>query len=291
MNKHQSLTTTRKHSQNTSVVRFPFGSVRAVLTRHVLGGRGQSYHTTHTHTTHQHKRQKAHRPRQTPTYTHTLHPASARFHTTSQGPSGRTWTKKGGGRRSNRRGGKRRRKGASGWPEIVRGGATAPPQREELPPRRGGRKAPGGIASRPPLLGGGGIEVPLVSLRHPNNFDFFRPRRREKQQRRRVRTLFAVSPHKKNLQNAWLLWVLRFSVSWVCRVFCFVLRSAGAAPKNRNEEKQGQGVAKEKNKQKQAPEKKSNDIVMGCAFCGGSAADWAAVRLDPGAGQTRNASQ
>ena len=131
-----------------------------------------------------------------------------------------------------------------------------------------------------------------MSLRHPNNFDFFRPRRREKQQRRRVRTLFAVSPRKKNLQNAWLLWVLRFSVSWVCRVFCFILRSAGAAPKNRNEEKQGQGVAKEKKtKQKQAPEKKSNDIVMGCAFCGGSAADWAAVRLDPGAGQTRNASQ
>ena len=137
-----------------------------------------------------------------------------------------------------------------------RGGGYGPPQREELPPRRGGRKAPGWIASRPPLLGGGGIEVPLVSLRHPNNFDFFRPRRREKQQRRRVRTLFAVSPRKKNLQNAWLLWVLRFSVSWVCRVFCFILRSAGAAPKNRNEEKQGQGVAKGKKQTETGPGKK-----------------------------------
>ena len=145
MNKHQSLTTTRKHSQNTSVVRFPFGSVRAVLTRHVLGGRGQSYHTTHTHTTHQHKRQKAHRPRQTPTYTHTHStPASARFHTTSQGPSGRTWTKKGGGRRSSRRGGKRRRKGASGWPEIVRGGATAPPKGKSSPREGGAERRPGG---------------------------------------------------------------------------------------------------------------------------------------------------
>ena len=186
MNKHQSLTTTRKHSQNTSVVRFPFGSVRAVLTRHVLGGRGQSYHTTH-----QHKRQKAHRPRQTPTYTHTHStPASARFHTTSQGPSGRTWTKKGGGRRSIRRGGKRRRKGASGWQEIVRGGGATAPQKGKSSPEKGGQKGAGGIASRPPPLGGGGIEVPLVSLRHPNNFDFFRPRRREKQQCRRVRIFF-----------------------------------------------------------------------------------------------------
>ena len=82
MNKHQSLTTTRKRSQNTSVVRFPFGSVRAVLTRRVLGGRGQSYHTTHTHThTHTH-----HTPTQAtkgsqttpnthpPTHTHTHSP-------------------------------------------------------------------------------------------------------------------------------------------------------------------------------------------------------------------------
>ena len=162
---------------------------------------GDKATTPHTHTHHT-PTQTTKGSQTTPnthlhTHTHST-PASARFHTTSQGPSGRTWTKKGGGRRSNRRGGKRRRKGASGWPEIVRGGGGyGPPQREELPPRRGGRKAPGGIASRPPLLGGGGIEVPLVSLRHPNNFDFFRPRRREKQQRRRVRTLFAVSPHKK----------------------------------------------------------------------------------------------
>ena len=157
VNKHQSLTTTRKHSQNTSVVRFPFGSVRAVLTRHVLGGRGQSYHTSHTHTTHQHKRQKAHRPRQTPTYTHTHStPASARFHTTSQGPSGRTWTKKGGGRRSNRRGGKRRRKGASGWPEIVRGGRATAPPKGRAPPEKGGQKGVRGDSLPTPSPGRGG---------------------------------------------------------------------------------------------------------------------------------------
>ena len=145
MNKHQSLTTTRKHSQNTSVVRFPFGSVRAVLTRHVLGGRGQSYHTTHTHTPHTNTNDKrlTDHAKHPPTHTHST-PASARFHTTTQGPSGRTGTKKGGGRRSNRRGGKRRRKGASGWPEIVRGGSYGPPQREELPPRRGGEGVSGG---------------------------------------------------------------------------------------------------------------------------------------------------
>ena len=142
----------------------------------------------------------------------------------------------------------------------MRGGGATAPQKGKSSPEKGGQKGAGGIASRPPPLGGGGIEVPLVSLRHPNNFDFFRPRRREKQQRRRVRTLFAVSPRKKNLQNAWLLWVLRFSVSWVCRVFCFILRSAGAAPKNRNEEKQGQGVAKEKKTNRNRPRKKNRMI-------------------------------
>ena len=73
VNKHQSLTTTRKHSQNTSVVRFPFGSVRAVLTRHVLGGRGQSYHTTHTHTPHTNTNDKrlTDHAKHPPTHTHT----------------------------------------------------------------------------------------------------------------------------------------------------------------------------------------------------------------------------
>ena len=76
MNKHQSLTTTRKHSQNTSVVRFPFGSVRAVLTRHVLGGRGQSYHTTHTHTPHTNTNDKrlTDHAKHPPTHTHSTLP-------------------------------------------------------------------------------------------------------------------------------------------------------------------------------------------------------------------------
>ena len=78
MNKHQSLTTTRKRSQNTSVVRFPFGSVRAVLTRRVLGGRGQSYHTTHTHTHTPHTNTSDKRltdyTKHPPTYTHTHSP-------------------------------------------------------------------------------------------------------------------------------------------------------------------------------------------------------------------------
>ena len=73
VNKHQSLTTTRKHSQNTSVVRFPLAQC-APCSRDTSLEAGDKATTPHTHTTHQHKRQKAHRPRQTPTYTHTHTP-------------------------------------------------------------------------------------------------------------------------------------------------------------------------------------------------------------------------
>ena len=216
--------------------------------------KGSTDHTKHPPThTHTH------------THTHTLHPCmpplgSTRLRRGPQVGFGLRREEVGGVLGEEVKGGVK----VSAW----EGGATAPPK-GRAPPKRG-QKGGRGDSLPTPSPGRGGIEVPLVSLRYPNNFDFFRPRRRKKQQRRRARTLFAVSQPSKKLQNAWLLWVLRFSVSWVHRVFFAICAPRAPRQKIEMKKNKGGGIAKEKKRKRNEPEKKkTNFIVMGSAFCGG----------------------